>query len=116
MGSGGGTGNGGGNGGMQGSACKCQPDTPGMGAGAFECSGTDICAAGLWCIGYRTQGVDKGTCRLKCCSNKDECANNLTKQASCPSGMTCECISGTECFGNQCTCLGGVQASVAFCY
>lgn len=105
-------------GGAFGAACKCDPDDPnGMGAGQFSCTGTSICASGLYCIGSRTQGVDHGTCRGPVCCTGSQCNTTLGTQANCGAGQECKCERGDiECVGSSCTCSGGVPATKGLCW
>lgn len=91
------------------------PCTCGMTSGDWECSGSDICAAGLVCVG---SGNDAGTCRGPvCCDSEGDCADKLGKQANCDAGQKCACQGGDlECVGEACTCEGGAPTSRGLCY
>jgi len=97
-------------GGEFGDSCTC--DATG---GEWECSGTDICATGLVCVG---SGNGPGTCRgPRCCDSESDCADKLGTQANCASGQKCACSGGElECVGETCTCAGGTLTDRGLCY
>ncbi|MCY0994495.1 hypothetical protein OV203_45650 [Nannocystis sp. ILAH1] len=91
------------------------PCTCGMTSGEWECSGSNICATGLVCVGV---GNDAGTCRGPvCCDSESDCAERLGKQANCDTGQKCACQGGNlECVGEACTCEGGALTNRGLCY
>ncbi|WAS91791.1 hypothetical protein [Nannocystis punicea] len=90
------------------------PCTCGMTSGEWECSGSNICATGLICVGV---GSDAGTCRGPvCCDSESDCADKLGKQANCASGQKCTCRGELECVGEACTCEGGALTNRGLCY
>jgi hypothetical protein len=93
-----------------GDACTCDGAS-----GEWECSGADICATGLVCVG---SGGGPGTCvGPRCCDGESDCADKLGTQASCASGQKCACTGGElECVGETCTCPGGVVPDRGLCY
>ena len=90
--------------------CTCDESS-----GNWECSGTDICAADLVCVG---SGSGPGTCvGPRCCDSESDCAAKLGTQANCASGQKCACSRGDlECVGEACTCASGTATDRGLCY